>query len=102
MFIQSPTASNAHADSGSQDIQALAVVAHHESLRTHAFRDYVETLVARGLLREGVPADEATDVLLTLTGSEVFLTFTETRGWPVDRYVTWTADALASLLVKGT
>ncbi|HVF05249.1 MAG TPA: helix-turn-helix domain-containing protein [Frankiaceae bacterium] len=75
------------------------VVAHHDSLRVAGFRAYVETLAARHLLRDGVDVDEATDVLLTLVGSEVFLSFTEARGWPVERYVRWTCDALESVLL---
>jgi hypothetical protein len=53
---------------------------HHESLRTQGFRSYIDALAARGLLRDGLDPAEATDVLLTLAGSDVFLNFTEERG----------------------
>jgi AcrR family transcriptional regulator len=79
--------------------EVVDLVAHHESLRVAGFRTYVDSLVTRGLLREGLDAAEATDVLLTLAGSEVFLEFTEGRGWSIERYVRWTTDVLSSLLL---
>ncbi len=89
----------AHAAS-TTDPELLDLIAHHESLRKPAFRNYIETLVIRGLLRRGVDPDEATDVLLTLVGSDVFLNFTEHRGWTVTRYIAWTTDALCVLLLQ--
>lgn len=89
----------AHAAS-TTDPELLDLIAHHESLRKPAFRNYVDTLLARGLLRRGLDADEATDVLLTLAGSDVFLNFIEQRGWTVTRYIAWTTEALSALLVE--
>lgn len=83
------------------DPEVVEVIAHHESLRQQAFGSYVATLAARGLLRSGLGQDEATDVLLTLMGPAVFLDFTEGRGWSVERYTSWTTDALAGLLLAG-
>jgi AcrR family transcriptional regulator len=81
------------------DPDIAEVIEHHESLRTSGFRSYVDALATRGLLRDGLDPAEATDVLLTLAGSEVFLDFTERRGWTHQRYVTWTTDALCRLLL---
>lgn len=81
------------------DPQIVELIAHHESLRERGFRSYVDTLAERGLLNHGMDVEEATDVLLTLVGTEVFLNFTEDRGWPVERYVAWTTDALCTLLL---
>jgi len=75
------------------------VVEHHETLRVAGYRSYLETFESRGLLREGLALDEAVDVLLTLVGSGVFLSFTEGRGWTVDRWVAWTTDTLCLLLL---
>lgn len=87
------------ANAATTDPEIFEVNAHHQAFRKQGFREYVDTLVARGLLREGLDPAEATDVLLTLVGSDVFLNFTEERGWAVDRYVAWTTDALCTLLV---
>jgi AcrR family transcriptional regulator len=82
------------------DPEVVDVIAHHESLRRQGFRNYIDTLADRDLLREGLDLTEATDVLLTLAGSEVFLDFTEGRGWSVDRYITWTTDTLCLVLLR--
>jgi AcrR family transcriptional regulator len=108
VFVTEVAAINARA--ASLDRVALAaattdpevgdVLAHHEAMRETSFEAYVDTLATRGLLKPGLDATEATDVLLTLAGSNVFLDFTEDRGWPVERYVAWTVDVLrAALLV---
>lgn len=81
------------------DPEVVDVIAHHESLRTEGYRSYVDTFATRGLLKGGLDPAEATDVLLTLVGSEVFLDFTAGRGWSVERYVAWTADVLCLLLL---
>ena len=81
------------------DPEIVDLIAHHASLRTQGFRTFIDTLVSRGLLREELDPAEATDVLLTLAGADVFLNLTEGRGWTLQRYVTWTAEALCSLLL---
>jgi AcrR family transcriptional regulator len=82
------------------DPEVVDLIDHHESLRVQGFRSYIDTLAARGLLRDGLDPAEATDVLLTLAGADVFLNFTEERGWTVKRYISWTTDALCVLLLR--
>lgn len=81
------------------DPEIVHLIAHYESMRTKGFRTYIDTLVSRGLLREELDPAEATDVLLTLAGADVFLNFTEGRGWTLQRYVAWTTEALCNLLL---
>ena len=81
------------------DPEVVDLINPHEFLRIQGFRSYIDTLAARGLLRDGLDPAEATDVLLTLAGSDVFLNFTEERGWTVKRYVAWTTDTLSLLLL---
>ena len=83
-----------------QDPELVDLINHSESLRTQGFRSYIDALAARGLLRDGLDPAEATDVLLTLAGSDVFLNFTGERGWTVKRYIAWTTDALCLLLLR--
>jgi AcrR family transcriptional regulator len=80
------------------DEDVIAVVAHHARLRHAGYRAYVDAMHARGLL--AVDVDEATDVLLSLVGSEMFLVLTEDRGWSMERYVAWTTAALCRLLLQ--
>jgi AcrR family transcriptional regulator len=80
--------------------ELVDLIEYDKSLRTQGFRSYIDALAARGLLRDGSDPAEATDVLLTLAGADVFLNFTEERGWTVKRYVAWTTDALCLLLLR--
>ena len=84
------------------DPDIVDLLAHHESLRAQAYRTYVETVAARGLLRPRLDPAEATDVLLTLVGSDTYLNFTEARGWTRQRYVTWTTDVLCTMLLNSS
>lgn len=84
------------------DFEVREVLAHHETLRVAGFRSYLATLSERGLLRERLTLDEATDVLLTLVGSTTFLEFTEGRRWAVERWIKWTTATLAWLLIEPT
>ena len=79
--------------------EVMALVTQGEAMRAAAFRRYIDSLVTRGLLRDDMDAVEATDVLLTLVGSKIFLEFTTGRGWSVERYVQWTIDVLVLLLL---
>jgi AcrR family transcriptional regulator len=81
------------------DPEVVDVLAHHARLREAGFRSYLETMAERGLLARAVTLDQATDVLLTLVGSAVFLEFTEGRGWSVERWAGWTTATLAGLLL---
>ena len=76
------------------------VIAHHDALQVRGYRSYVDPLATRGLLKHGLDPAEATDVLLTLVGSDVFLNLTEQRRWPTDRYIRWTTDTLCALILE--
>jgi hypothetical protein len=41
----------------------------------------VDTLIQRGLVREGTDPDVATDVLLSIVGPHLYATLTIDRGW---------------------
>lgn len=82
------------------DPEVLEVFDHHERLRATGYRNFVDTLSARGYLKPGLTPEEATDILLTLVGPNVFLDLTRERGWNVIRYRQWVADSLALLLLS--
>ena len=81
------------------DPEVLEVFDHHERLRATGYRRFVDTLSARGYLKPGLTPEEATDILLTLVGPNVFLDLTQERGWNVSRYGRWVAHALGLLLL---
>jgi AcrR family transcriptional regulator len=81
------------------DPEIIDLVAHHDAMRSAGFGQFVESLDERGLLAPDCDPREATDVLLTLLGSDVYLNFTEDRGWSVDRYVSWATNTLCTLFL---
>lgn len=91
--------SRAAAAAAATEPEVAAVLDHHEELRVAGFREYVDSMANRGLLRTGLDPADATDVLLTLVGSEVFLAFTDGRKWSVGRYVRWSTDSLGAMLL---
>jgi AcrR family transcriptional regulator len=50
-------------------------------------------------LRPGLSVTEAGDILWALTSPELLDRFTRRRGWTLDRYEAWLADAMADALV---
>lgn len=82
------------------DPDIAALLAHHNALRSTGFAEYVDSLADRRLLAPNCDAREVTDVLLTLLGSDVYLDFTEARGWSVDRYVSWATTTLCTLFLR--
>lgn len=52
-----------------------------EQLRSRGYRGFVDTLIQRGLVREGTDPDVATDVLLSIVGPHLYATLTIDRGW---------------------
>lgn len=83
------------------DPEVQEALAQNERLRETGYREFVETLSVRGLLREGLGVEEATDTLLTLVGPAVCVEFTRERGWDVARYAAWAVSTMTRLLVAG-
>lgn len=81
------------------DPDASALLADREALRVAGYRTVTGALEDRGALRAGVDAATAADILLGLTGAEVYLAFVRDRGWSHERFVDWTGTALAELLL---
>ncbi len=82
------------------DPEITALLAHHDALRSAGFGQYVESLDERGLLAPDCDPREVADVFLTLLGSDVYLNFTEARGWSVDRYLSWATTTLCTLFLR--
>lgn len=82
------------------DAEIIDLLAHHDALRSTGFAQYVESLHERGPLTPDCDLSEVTDVLLTLLGSDVYLNFTQARGWSIDHYDSWATDTLCTLLLR--
>jgi AcrR family transcriptional regulator len=58
-----------------------------------------QRLAAQRALREGLNAEQAADLIWTITSPEVFSLLTVDRRWAKERYVQWLSDTLARLLL---
>jgi hypothetical protein len=58
-----------------------------------------QRLAAQRALREGLNAEEAAEIIWTITSPEVFSLLTVDRGWAKERYAHWLGDTLARLLL---
>jgi AcrR family transcriptional regulator len=72
---------------------------HGENLRARGYRRFVDTLIQRGLVREGTDPELATDVLLSIVGPHLYATLTTDRGWNHRKYVDWAARSVPDLLL---
>lgn len=60
----------------------------------------VAYLDAHRMLRQGLPLEEATDVLWTLTSYELYRMLVIERRWPPERYEMWLAQLLIQHLLQ--
>jgi hypothetical protein len=58
-----------------------------------------QRLAAQQALREELNAEQAADIIWTITSPEVFSLLTVDRGWAKERYVHWLGDILIRLLL---
>jgi AcrR family transcriptional regulator len=58
-----------------------------------------QRLAAQKALREGLNAEQAADIIWTITSPEVFSLLTVDREWAKERYVHWLGDTLIRLLL---
>ena len=56
-------------------------------------------LAAAGGIRDGISLDDATDILWTVSSTEMYDLLVLRRKWPVDRYARFVSDTITSALV---
>ena len=67
--------------------------------RRESMRVFVAWVERNGPLRPGLSADEAADIVWTLSSAEVHHLLTVDRGWTTARYTQWLGDTLIVLLL---
>jgi len=67
--------------------------------RAANMRLFTAELAAAGGLRDGLTIDEAADIIWATNAPEFFLLLVHERGWSLDRFETWLADAWSRLLL---
>jgi hypothetical protein len=70
-------------------------MAFHEKWRADGYREAVELLRAKAELRPGLNLERATDLLLLLTGMDVYHALVDGRGWSHEEWLDWTVSAVA-------
>ncbi|UUL77541.1 TetR/AcrR family transcriptional regulator [Pseudarthrobacter sp. Fe7] len=81
------------------DAAMAALLAEVDEARYRRMLHNARQLVGRGLLRAGLSATEAADVMFTCTAAELYETLVLKRGWPAERYGTFIARTLAANLL---
>jgi AcrR family transcriptional regulator len=66
---------------------------HNEQLRRFGYAELVSVLVEKHPLRPGLTAVKARDVLLVLTGPQLFVMYTRELGWSTDELAAWISAA---------
>jgi AcrR family transcriptional regulator len=57
-------------------------------------------LEEQGVLRDGLAADQATDIIWAMTGYDLYRALVGERQWPLERYESWLAGTLAATLLS--
>ena len=81
------------------DPEVRAIHQHRHDMQVSGYRQVVDTLVAKGPLRDGLTPETATDVLLTLCGDRAYVQLTTDRGWTHDQVIEWLTDVTPRLLL---
>ena len=82
------------AAAASIDTDVVELASTTEERRVIGARSVVEAALAVGPLRDGLTVDEAVDVLSLINSPATFHHLVRRRGWSLDRYQSWVAEAL--------
>lgn len=99
IFARTAAVAEAARIAGQTDEDAREVFERGEAFRRVQFGRFVRSLDDRGLLRDGLDVERATDILVTMFGSQTYLSFTTDHGWTDDEFAEWLSGALGALLL---
>jgi len=89
-------------DAAAADPDMAALLAEMDDQRLQRMTLNARGLAAAGHLRSDVTVEQAAEIMWTYTSAQLYELLVLVRGWPLDRYGTFIADALiASLLEPG-
>lgn len=89
---------NEVARAATHEPEARVVLQDSENLRRDGLRMYIEELQTRFGLREGLEIERGTDILLTMSGPQTYLTL-RGYGWTDEEIVDWVTDTCATQLL---
>jgi hypothetical protein len=67
--------------------------------RAQALQVFIKALLSNGSLQDGLTLESAADTVWAVSSAEVYTLLVTERGWPVDKYQQWLADAITKLVV---
>jgi TetR/AcrR family transcriptional regulator, regulator of autoinduction and epiphytic fitness len=67
--------------------------------RAEAMKFFIRGLMSNGPLLDGLTLEAAADTVWVVTSGEVYTLLVTDRGWSVDQYKQWLANALTKLIV---
>ena len=88
-------------DAAASDPELARLQAEMDAARLTRMTHNARTLLKGGHLREGLTLDAATDVLWTYSSPELYEMLVIRRGWAVERYGRFIADAMIAALLSG-
>jgi len=100
IFSRTAAVADAARVAGQTDDDARAVYERGEAYRREQFARFVRSLDERGLLRSGLDVERATDILVTMLGTQTYLSFTSDHGWTPAEFADWLTDVLSAMLLK--
>ena len=88
-------------DAAASDPELARLQAEMDAARLTRMTHNARTLLKGGHLRRGITLDEAADVLWTYSSPELYEMLVIRRGWAVERYGRFIADAMIAALLPG-
>jgi AcrR family transcriptional regulator len=88
-------------DAAASDRELARLQAEMDAARLTRMTHNARTLLKGGHLRRGITLDEAADVLWTYSSPELYELLVIRRGWAVERYGRFIADAMIAALLPG-
>ncbi len=73
------------------DATARAGYEHNEQLRRYGYTELVDTLAQKHPFRTGITPSRARDLLLVLTGPQLYVQYTRDLGWSQNDLAEWTS-----------
>jgi AcrR family transcriptional regulator len=77
------------------DPDTARVMAFHERWRADGYREVAKLLRAKAELRPELSLERATDMLMLFTGTDVYHSLVDGRGWSHEEWADWTVSAMA-------
>jgi AcrR family transcriptional regulator len=87
-------------DAAGTDAEMAAQWETNQQQRFTAHHALAQQLADKHALRQGLPVDEAADIIFCIVSLEVYLLATSERGWAPTQWEQWVADTLTATILR--